>query len=67
MAKALPVEHYRGVYRAHQSRAAGFGVTPKEFNARVTTGRASPSRWLNPSTAWGETPHEAVETALMSL
>ena len=29
MAKALPLEHYRAVYRGHQSRAAGFGITPK--------------------------------------
>ena len=35
MAKAIPIEHYREKYRGHQERAARFGVTPKEFNARV--------------------------------
>jgi len=51
MAKAFPVEHYRGVYRVHQSRAAGFGVTPKEFNARVAARTArggappTPQQW----------------------
>ena len=35
MAKALPIEHYREKYRGHQSRAALFGIAPKDFNARV--------------------------------
>jgi len=35
MAKALPIEHYRETYRAHQHRAGLFGVAPKEFNERV--------------------------------
>jgi hypothetical protein len=37
MAKVLPVEHYRTIYRAHQSRAALFGVAPREFNRRVAS------------------------------
>lgn len=35
MAKALPIELYRTVYRNHQARAGLFGIGPKEFNARV--------------------------------
>jgi len=36
MAKALPIEHYRTVYRDHQTVAGRFGVNPQEFNVRVT-------------------------------
>ena len=36
MAKALPIEHYRAVYRDHQTVAGRFGVNPQEFNVRVT-------------------------------
>ena len=35
MAKALPLEHYRSVYRNHQKHAAMFGVSTKVFNAQV--------------------------------
>ena len=35
MANAKPIQYYRETYREHQARAGLFGVTPKEFNARV--------------------------------
>lgn len=35
MAKALPLEHWRSVYRGHQEHCGRFGVTAKDFNAQV--------------------------------
>ncbi len=57
MAKAFPIEHYRETYRAHQTRAGGFGVGVQEFNNRVKARLAggykpTPQQWS--SAAWLE-------------
>ena len=55
MAKALPLEHWRSVYRGHQEHCGRFGVTAKDFNVQVAArlgGHPSPGPQLWCSYAW---------------
>jgi hypothetical protein len=57
MAKPLPIEHYRTQYRSHMEIAGRFGVTPADFNSRVTkrlAGGYKPTPQMWSSAAWLE-------------